>query len=264
MTTPALLKTLLLGALAIASSFTHAAPLSNGRFDQGLSAWSTAGDVSVHTQASAPADLPLDAGSWALLGTGSLSFPDDAPAAPGQFNLSGTNVVPALGDLEASLGLAADALMDSDANRVALEGSALWQHFDVRQGDTLSFDWRLFSRGLPGPGDEADTAWLVWQLGGSTQWVPLTRTDDSTLTSAGGGWWSSARQGHSLLAAHSGMATLGLIMADVNSYDTTSVLAIQQVVLTSAVPEPGSVELILAGLLMLVFMSVRLHRRHRE
>lgn len=264
MTPPALLKTLLLGALALASSLTQAAPLNNGGFALGLSAWSSAGDVSVHTQASPPAGLPLDAGSWALLGTGSLGFPDDAPAAPGQFNLSGTDVVPALGDLEASLGLAADALTNGDASRMALEGSVLWQSFDVRQGDTLSFDWRLFSRGLPGPGDEADTAWLVWQLGGSTQMVQLASTGGTTLAPAGGDWLSNTRQSHSLQVSSSGMATLGLIMADVNSFDTTSVLAIQHVALTSAVPEPGTVELILAGLLMLVFMSVRQHRRHRE
>lgn len=264
MTHPTLLKTLLIGALAIASSLTQAAALGNGSFDQGLTAWSSIGDVSVHTLASAPADLPLEPGAWALLGTGALGFPDDAPAAPGQFNLSGTDVAPALGPLEAPFGLAADALMDSDATRVALEGSALWQTFDVQQGDTLSLDWQLFSRGLPGLGDEADTAWLVWQLGGSTQLVRLAHTGGTNLASLSGGWLGSTRMSHSLQASHSGVATLGLIVADINSYDTTSVLAIQQVTLTSAVPEPGTVELILAGLLMLVFMGVRQHRRHRE
>jgi len=48
----------------------------------------------------------------------------------------------------------------------------------------------------------------------------------------------------------------------VNSFDTTSALAIQNVVQTSAVPEASSILLVLAGLAMMLFMSVKNSNPH--
>lgn len=259
MMTTRFIRSLSLGALAVAASATQAAPLANGDFAQQLDGWQHAGDVA--TTGTSPLPLGLGASAWAVLGTASTQYVDDIGATqPGGFNLSGHDVLGAQGPLESNLGLDANALNDDLLGRYALEGSALWQSFDVAQGDTLHINWQLLSRGPAGQGDQADTAWVVWQLAGQTQLIRLGDTGSlETLQSSSTGWLSLGPASFSLSASQSGRATLGFLVADINSYDTTSVLAVQGVAVTPAVPEPASVALLLSG--VAVVGGTRLRRR---
>lgn len=237
--------------LTLGTALAQAAPLQNGSFDTGLTAWSTAGDVAAQ-------------GASLLLSTATTFDQDDAPELAGAFNLSGQNPTLAGNDLEANLGLAPGALDQPTLDRFAYEGSAAWQSFSVQAGDTLAFDWQLLTRPTLGPIELPDTAWLVWQQGAQTQLIKLADTLSVPLSNSTNGWLASGVEHHNVLAQASGQVKLGFVIADVNSFDTTSLLSIQHVVQTSAVPEPGTVMLVLAGLAMMLFMQRRQERQHRD
>lgn len=228
------------GLLMLVSAAAHAAPLNT---------WQTAGDVTQATQLGA---ISLGQTSY-LLGTASLNATDDAPLAAGALNLSGQNPLE-IGDLTATIGLPG-AILDDEANaHFAYEGSALFNTVNVQAGDTLSFDWRLFGQINTGSMPAPDAAWLI--LGNTA----IKLADVDGLTTVNGTWLDSGTQHISHTFTQAGSMKIGLVVADVDSYDTTSVLAIQNVGLTAAVPEPEGVALALTGLLILGRLTRRSHQ----
>lgn len=220
------------GLLALSSTMAQATPLGN---------WLTVGDVSQAYQLGA-IDL---AGHAYLLGTASLDFADDAPLAAGALNLSGNNPGD-IGSLTSAMGVSG-TLFDDDTNgHYAYEGSALFSApLNVQAGDTLSFDWRLFSQVSTGPIPVPDAAWLV--LGNTA----IKLADVGALSTVNSGWLDSGSQHLTRTFTQSGSVRIGFVVADVDSYDTSSVLALQNIQLTAAVPEPDSLLLVLTGVLLL-------------
>lgn len=228
------------GLLSLASAMAHAAPLNT---------WQTAGDVTQNTQLGA---IPLGQTSY-LLGTASLYAADDASLAAGALNLSGQNPLE-IGDLTATIGLPGASLDDETNAHFAYEGSALFNTVNVQAGDTLSLDWRLFGQintsAMPTP----DAAWLI--LGNTA----IKLADVDSLSTVNNTWLDSGSQHISHTFTQAGSMKIGFVVADVDSYDTTSVLSIQNIGLTAAVPEPEGVALALTGLLILGRMSRRSHQ----
>jgi hypothetical protein len=257
-----------LAALAATTLFvaaSHAAPVTNVSSTASLSGWNGVGDVAVKPTGTAGLTLPQTS---LLLGTATTDTQDDFPAASGAFNISLSNPVAAGNDLETHVGLTPGALDDNINVHYAMEGSSAWKDFSVLAGDTLKIDWQLFARpdtgtsGTPLP----DTAWLVWTQGANTQLIKLADVLSAPMGTAAdaNGWLSTGAQQYTLSATSNGSARLGLVVADVDSYDTTTVLAVSNVTQTSAVPEPSTVLLVLAGLAMMVYMSRRQKVRREE
>lgn len=222
----------------LGASAAHAAPLQNGDFQQGLLGWQTAGDASVQGGAS----------PQLVLGTATTWTDDDAPDAAGAHNLSGQDPLIA-GDasgLEAWLGLPTSAFGPN-----AYEGSAAMQTFDVQAGDRVSFTWQLATRDNGTHIAEPDAAWLVLGEGGPAAAQLLGDTATLSMQAQAGGWLASSAMQHSFIAMQSGPLTLAWAISDTNSFGNTSLLRIGQVTVT-AVPEPGVIALVLAG----VFVTV--------
>jgi hypothetical protein len=213
--------------------------------------WQTLGDV---YQSSRVFGIELGQPAW-LLGTASVDYADDAPLAAGELNLSGRPAAD-VSTLTAALGLSGDALDDPLAGRYAYEGSALWQQdLVVHAGDTLSLDWRLLGQASLQGESVPDTAWLV--LG--TQLIRLSDTEVWSQNAQG--WRDSGQRHFSHTFTESGAIKVGFVLADVNSYDTTSVLAVSAIGLTQPVPEPANLALALTGLVILGRLSARGHQR---
>lgn len=251
------LTTIAAALMGLLASSAHAAALQNGTFAQGLLGWQAAGDVSV--QSASALGLPLGNGHATLvLGTATTFTDDDAPSAAGAYNLSGNDPLLS-GDpagLEASLGLALNAL----GNNV-YEGSSARQTFTVSAGDVVSFDFMLASRDSGMNQSEPDTAWLSWQVGtGSVSLSTLGSTASLSMGTLANGWTGSGWQHVSFTASSTGQVTLGFAVADVNSFTTTSLLSIQNVAVTAAVPEPESLALVLTGLVLLGAATRRMHQ----
>jgi hypothetical protein len=245
-----------LAATALISHMAQAAPIVNTSGSANLNGWNGAGDVAVANTGTV--GLTLSQTSL-LLGTAVTNAQDDYPAADGAYNISMNNPVAGGSTLETSVGLAPGALDDNTNFHYAMEGSSAWKDFSVTAGDTLKVDWQLFARpdtgtsGIPLP----DTAWLVWTQGASTQLVKLADVLSTPLGTISNGWLASGAQQYTLSATSTGTARLGFVVADMDSFDTTTVLSISNVVQTSPVPEPSTVLLVLAGLAMMVYMSRR-------
>jgi len=254
--TRATLRTLALATLTLVGTLAHAAQLQNGSFSDGLANWTTAGDVSVQT--GAVKGYSLGRSPTLVLGNAATVYDDDAPAAAGAFNVSGLAPVEAP-VIEAALGLPAGSLSDPDQNFSAQEGSVVTQNFFIQAGQTLSFDWRLLAQPNSSTEPLPDTAWLSLNLSGAYSLVKLG--DASTLSTTVNNWRDSGLQHYSITASQSGTVQLGFAMADINSYDTSSLLAIQNVSLsaTPAVPEPDGIALILTGVALTMGAS-RLRR----
>lgn len=234
-----------IGSLALASA-AQAAPLGNGDFSAGLSGWTTTGDVAV-AQGTLFSELDIGSAPRLLLGTASSLHQDDHPAAIGHYNLSGRDTVAGGLDLESSVNLAPGALDDADTGSFAMEGSSASQSFSVQAGDTLRFDWQLFTREGAGGLNLGDTVWLVLTTASGTQLTKLGDTASLPLLDAGHGWSASSLSTQSITFSQAGSITLAWAVGDVNDFATTSLLSIGNVSVT-AVPEPGSVALLLAGL----------------
>jgi hypothetical protein len=257
-----------LAALALASLFTaaaHAVPVLNTPNVANLTGWTSAGDVALRSDGTA--GLTLSESSL-LLSTATTDTQDDFPASAGAFNVSGNNPVAGGSTLETSVGLTPGALDDNTSFHFAMEGSSAWKEFSVLAGDTLKVDWQLFARpdtgtsGIPLP----DTAWLVWSQGANTQLFKLADVLSAPMgnTADANGWLSTGPQHYTLNATSNGTARLGFVVADMDSFDTTTVLAVSNVVQTSVVPEPSTVLMVLAGLVMMVFMNRRQNNRRKE
>lgn len=251
-----------LAAATLLAAVAHAAPVLNTSNVAQLSGWASAGDVAVKATGTAGLNL---AQTSLLLGTATTDTPDDDPAAAGAYNVSLSNPVPGGSDLETSLGLAPGALDDNIGGHYAMEGSSAWKSFSVNSGDTFKIDWQLFARPDTGNSGIAlpDTAWLVWTQGANTQLIKLADVLGTPMNANSNGWLASAAMQYTVTATQTGAARLSFAVADMDSFNTTTVLAVSNVTQTSAVPEPGSVLLVLAGLAMMVYMNRR-HNQQRQ
>lgn len=176
-------------------------------FGVAQAAWTTTGDA-------------VDDGTTVTLTTAWLA-PGD-PDAP--FNLSGSPAAD-IARVEAAAGVAPYALDLGDA--AATEGSLAWQTLAVSAGDTLSFSWAFASADT----DFGDHAFAV--LGGQV------------FTLATGPASASGSFGH--VFAQGGTLSFAVGVVDVVDVLCVSTLAVTDLALTPAVPEPGSLALMLAG-----------------
>jgi hypothetical protein len=224
----ALLSSLMLGSLA------HADILG----------WQTFGDVAALSGSPAGLSLPIT-GNTLVLSTATLG-PDDFPFADGHYNLSGqaAGVAGFTGGLEDFVGLAPGAL---DTDTVLWEGSAIQQTWSVHAGDTLHFNWNLLSADR----DMADLAFLV--IDTHTGGGPLVQSlGEASLASQAVTGNSDLLQTGATSFSHTfstaGLVTVSLAVADRQDGDKTTLLALDHVQLSSAVPEPDAVVLALLGL----------------
>ncbi len=202
------------------------AAVTNGGFaGNSLTGWSTLGDVTTQS-------------GGAFLTTASLDFQDDFPEDAGTFNASGTAAYDiALGGFEAFAGLNAG---DLDTPDFAYEGSLLKQTFSVNAGDTLSFNWNMFTN----EGTSADYAFIAIN-GVLTKLAPAS---DAIIPSVPYDFSTGASVFSQSFAAASSV-TLAFGVVDLTDYGVTSALWLDNVQLVAApVPEPETYAMLLAGL----------------
>jgi hypothetical protein len=230
----------LLVASALLVPALASAQVANGDFSSGLAGWDTAGDASV---AAASAIDPTRL--W--LTTASVDFEDDAGAglAAGARNASGSAAVGTgmPGGLESFAGLPLGALDPAPAQGlVAYEGSAARQTFEALAGSTLHFRWDFGTLDNAQP----DVAFVVIDGQATT----LASLVDATLPGTDGNAAHTGWQDFGFTFATGGPHTISFGVADVGDYDGTSTLAVADV-RVSAVPEPASGLMLLAGLALL-------------
>jgi len=232
----------------MAGSLAHAS-IDNGDFATGLSGWQTFGDAAALSQSPAGLALPIG-GSTLVLGTATLGF-DDYPLASGHYNVSGQDAgaVGTAGGLEDFVGMPIGALHPDPVNFTSIlwEGSAARQTFTVQGGDTLSFSWNLLSADR----DFADRAFVVIDTHAVNGLQVLALGDASQATGAVIGNPNLLQTGthsfsHTFVSA--GTVTLSLAVADLDTSDQTSLLTVNDVALTAAVPEPDTAVFALLGL----------------
>ena len=243
---PTLIRTATL-AVILASAATAQATVVNGRFNAGLTGWQTVGDASVQALDNA-LGLPMESVRTLVLTTAS-SFDDDVSGQNGAFNLSGNSAV----DISSELAPFAHATPEQleldpvDHTIPSIEGSAARQTTLVKAGDTLSFNWNLFSRDR----DMPDTAWLIMDpVSGPNEVITLGSSLQATSALPNGpdalqqtGW-----QSFNYVFQNAGYVRLTWAVADVNDWGQTSMLALNTVQVTTPVPEPSTALLVLAAL----------------
>lgn len=255
-----------LACATLAAASAQAAPLQNGSFNAGLSAWNAVGDVAVVTGTAAGHDFGNTA--TLVLGTARLGTQDDAPAAAGTYNVSGTSAAMAgqTGGAEANLGLSTGAFASSVGADDAVEASSAAQSFFLNAGDTISFTWQVLTRdAYAGNGDAVnDSAWLAFSLAADPQQAAtLTQTQLGNIGTLAlsdadtAGWRVSGLQTFSFTASTGGTARLGWGVNDMVDGAGTTLLAIQNVSVQTAVPEPASIALLFAALGLFGLSSLR-------
>lgn len=203
-------------ALALGAGAAQA-QVVNGDFQNGLTGWTTIGDL-----LAASGELTL-----------TTAFIDDQD---GPFNLSGQPAAWIEG-VETVAGVAPLAL-DLAFPDSAYEGSAAQQTFAVTAGQELSFSWR-FSTLETGFLDHAFVA-----IDGIV----------TTLATRGTG---SGLQSFSHVFTQDGTVSLAFGVVDTGDVTGVSSLAISNVQLAAAVPEPAPAAMLLAGLGVLGLLAKR-------
>lgn len=210
------------------------AQLSNGDFSSGLTSWTSYGDASAVS------------GS-AFLTTAASNGSDDASA----LNVSGSAPLEAniVSGLEESSGLAIGAL-DISTSATAVEGSAISQTFSFASGLTqLSFDYNFFTN----EGDNLDYAYFAIN---GTKVSFATAASAATASSAYA--FETGVQNAVQVFTSSGTVTLTFGVVDINGFDVSSAVSIDNIGLT-AIPEPSAFAT-LAGSLALGFVALRRRR----
>lgn len=244
-----LARTAVLVAGLMAGSLAHA-NIANGNFSAGLAGWQTFGDAAALSSSPASLALPISS-STLVLGTASLGDSDDYPQASGHYNVSGQDVgaIGTAGGLEDFVGVAIGSLHPDPVNFTSFlwEGSAARQSFTVQAGDTLSFSWNLLSADR----DFADRAFAVIDTHTANGLQVLALGDATQATNAvsgNGQWLQTGSHSFSHTFASAGTVTLSLAVADLDAADQTSLLTVNDVTLTAAVPEPSTAVFALLGL----------------
>lgn len=248
-----------LAAATLAAASAQAAPLQNGSFNAGLTNWNTVGDAAVVVGTAVGHNFGNTA--TLVLGTASKTAQDDSPAAAGAYNVSGTSAAMAAqpNGAEANLGLGTGAFASSSGAADAYEASSAAQSFFVNAGDTIRFTWQVLTRdAYAGNGDSVnDSAWLVFSLGSTVTQTKLGDIGTLSLTTGLDGWRVTGLNTVTFTASTSGTARLGWGVNDMVDADGTTLLAIQNVSVQSAVPEPASVALLLAALGVIGLSTLR-------
>jgi hypothetical protein len=235
---------LLVASLASAQAFS--APLQNGSFGTGsLTSWSATGNASVENLLAGPAPSgnPFQAfiGNASVIGLYALG---SGPAASG-------------GTLETALGLSAGALnalkIAGDTGNVVY-GSAIQQSFDANAGDQLRFNWNFLS---DESSNHAGNDFAFMLLDGNLQRIANTFTPSGSTATVFTN--ETGYQSFSMLIPTSGVHTLAFGVVDVKDALGASAVLVDDV-RVAAVPEPGSVVLMLAGLAMVGGLA-RTHSR---
>ena len=220
--------------LACAPAF--AAPLANGNFGSGtLPPWSATGNASVENLLAGPA--PSGNPFQAFIGNVGVSV----------YALGSGAAVPAA-TLQSALGLAPGALdtlkIAGDTGTVAF-GSAVQQSFTANAGDQLRFNWNFLSDETS---NHAGNDFAFLSIDGNLQRIANTFTTSgptSTVFTNETGYHT-----FSTVIPWGGAHNVAFGVVDVNGAIGASAVLIDDVRVT-AVPEPGSVALTLAGLAML-------------
>lgn len=131
--------------------------------------------------------------------------------------------------VEAAAGVAAYGLDLSDPNW-AYEGSVISQSFSVLAGQTLSFDWSFSSE----DSGALDHAFVT--INGQLFTLANTATPGGILNT------------FSYTFGQSGLVTLALGVVDTADVTGVSTLNVQNLAITTAVPEPSTYAMLLAGL----------------
>lgn len=224
---------LLAGLLASAQAF--AAPLQNGSFAGGsLTGWTVTGNASAENLLAGPASSgnPYQA----FIGNVGVSV----------YALGSGAAVPA-GSLQTALGLSPGALetlkIAGDTGTVVF-GSAIQQSFTANAGDQLHFNWNFLSDET---NNHAGNDFAFMLFDGNLQRIANMFTPSGFSTTVFTN--ETGYQGFSMPIPSSGMHTLAFGVVDVNGALGASAVMIDDV-RVAAVPEPGSVVLMLAGLVM--------------
>ncbi|MDI1257908.1 PEP-CTERM sorting domain-containing protein [Aquabacterium sp.] len=240
--------TALLGSLMI-STLAHAG-ISNGNFSAGLTGWQTFGDAAALSSSPVGLALPIT-GSTLVLSTATLGS-DDYPFADGHYNVSGQDAgaIGLPGGLEDFVSVALGSLDPDPVNHTSFlwEGSAVRQSFTVQAGDTLHFDWNLLSADR----DFADQAFIVidTHLANGLQVLALGNAAQAINAVPGNGdLLQTGEHQFSHTFASAGSVTLSLAVADLEAGDKSSLLTVNNVALTSAVPEPSTAVFALLSLM---------------
>lgn len=200
----------LAAAIALGASALFSGALHAQVATDTLAGWTTQGDV-------------VSQGGAITLTTAYLDGDSDQPS-----NLSGTSAVD-IGTLESAAGVPIYGL-DLSAAQYGTEGSLASQSFAALAGDTLTFSWsfstleNLFE----------DRAFAV--VNGEVFTL-------ATLSAPG-----AATQTFSYTFAQGGLATLAFGVIDTVDYLGVSSLSVSNLQLVTAVPEPATTALMLAGL----------------
>lgn len=236
------LRLALLVSAALALVARADASVSNGDFSAGLAGWTTLGDVGV------------TAGPAAFLTTASLDQ-DDAPAAAGAFNFSGTSadLAGVANGLEEFAGLAIGGLDPDFAGGIlAFEGSALKQSFAVNAGDTLSFTYDFRTN----DNVSADFAFLV------VEGMMISLADFSDASASLGAYsFATGASPFQYTFTQTGSVTVVFGVVDAGDFAATSALAVSDVAV-SAIPEPSAFAA-LAGVAGLALAGLRRRRAVR-
>lgn len=254
-----------LASATLAAASAHAAPLQNGSFTAGLSNWATIGDVAVITGSAVGHNFGNS--PTLVLGTASASQEDDG-AGNGAYNISGTSAAMAgqPNGAEMNLGLGTGALASTPGADDASQASSIAQSFFLNAGDTIRFSWQVLTRdAYAGNGDNVnDAAWVAFSLAADPQQAPtITQTQlgnigTLALSAAGAdGWRVTGWNTFTFTATTGGTARLGWAVNDAVDSNGTTLLAIQNVSVQSAVPEPASVAMLLAALSVIGLSTLR-------
>jgi hypothetical protein len=239
------LKFILAAALSMTTPLM-AATLTNGDFAGGsLASWTVTGNASSENLLAGAA--PSGNAFQAFIGNVGVSV----------YALGNGAAVP-VSTLNSALGLSAGALdglkQAGDTGSVAF-GSAIQQSFTANAGQKLQFNWNFLSDETSNPAGN-DFAFLL--LDGNLTRIANTFTTQgptSTVFTNETGY-----QPFSLVIPTSGLHTVAFGVVDVNGALGASAMLVDNV-RVAAVPEPGSVVLMAAGLVMVAGVVARRSRQ---
>lgn len=236
-------------ALCVASitpSMAQGTTFVNGNFAGGsLANWTTFGDV-----------LVVGATKVVSLTTASLDFDDDSPLPAGFNNNSGTAAVDFF--FAPDLAGVSIAALDAAGGDFTYEGSAIRQDFYATAGDvlTVKFDWTFLSaeKTVNGIAAKPDFGFLAIN-GSAVKFIDaLSAPAVSQFTGTFGDFsnvnWGWTGLEYTYTADATGAVSLVVGVADVGGHGLTSELRVDNMSVT-AVPEPESYAMLLAGLALM-------------